>query len=122
MIGSIGRRYITNSTVKLNQMQNGRLTWNEYFQRRIGRNRSRPLVGVPFFGLGVAAVVGFVPFNPFNPIMGVDPSMMVGIGAVGAGLVSYQIGAGLGQLGWRIVNRKVVGNIDKVISTPNIFD
>lgn len=89
------------------------LSWNEYFSLRTSRNRARPLGGVPGFALGTGAVVRFAEFNPFEPIFGgVDPAFVYGFGAVGAGLLAYQVGAAVGQLGWRVKHAAVVRQMD----------
>ena len=61
----------------------------------------RPVVGVPAFVAGTMAVVVGVPFNPMEPVLQMDPPILVAIGALLTGVLTYQVGAALGQILWR---------------------
>lgn len=104
-----------NAAIKIHQSPtSGKLTWSEYFDIKGRRNKARVVGGVPFFFGGLGLVMGFVEFNPFNTILEMDPTMVVGFGAVCAGFASYQIGTGVGALGWRALNRKLARDMDKM--------
>jgi import inner membrane translocase subunit TIM23 len=110
------RRFFSSTAVRPQQQQQQSLLlpWNEYFQLRLKRKRVRPLSGVPGGLAAGMAVVTLVPFNPFDTVMGADPSLIVGAGAVLSIGVGYQAGAAMGQLIWRLANRTTSRTMDTV--------
>lgn len=90
------------------------ISWNDYFKLRQQRNRVRPVTGIPGALGGFMTVVTQYEFNPFEPMLGVDPPFIVMMGAMVSGLGGYQVGASLGQLAWRWLQRDKVQQVDQV--------
>ena len=120
MISTCTRRFATSSIIQNTATleQTAGLKWNDYFRMRVQRNRFRPLLGIPSLFAGVGLVVAACPYNPVEPMLGgIDPTIIMGMGAMAAGLFSYQLGTFASQTLWRLTkHRQVLRQFDSMDS------
>ncbi|KAJ7792448.1 mitochondrial import protein Pam17 [Mycena olivaceomarginata] len=113
-----GRTNGLNSSLRFNSTQVDaakQLNWPEYFEIRRRRRQWQTVFTIPcalvgFFG--GSFYFGSLATDPTKPIMGVDPMIFYGgctVLCMGAG---YVVGPSLGSAAWRVMNRKVVAQID----------
>ncbi|KAJ7355862.1 mitochondrial import protein Pam17 [Mycena albidolilacea] len=113
-----GRTNGLNSSLRFNSTQVDaakQLNWPEYFEIRRRRRQWQTVFTIPcalvgFFG--GSFYFGSLATDPTKPIMGVDPMIFYGgctVLCMGAG---YVVGPSLGSTAWRVMNRKVVPQID----------
>ncbi|KAK7019509.1 Presequence translocated-associated motor subunit pam17 [Favolaschia claudopus] len=91
------------------------LNWGEYFEIRRRRRQWQTALTIPCAMIGFfggSFYFGSLQTDPTKPIMGVDPMIFYGgctVLCMGAG---YVVGPSLGSAIWRIMNRRVVANMD----------
>ncbi|KAJ6501923.1 mitochondrial import protein Pam17 [Mycena sanguinolenta] len=91
------------------------LNWVEYFEIRRRRRQWQTAFTIPCAMIGFfggSFYFGSLQTDPTKPIMGVDPMIFYGgctVLCMGAG---YVVGPSLGSAAWRLMNRRVVAQID----------
>ncbi|KAI8144299.1 mitochondrial import protein Pam17-domain-containing protein [Fennellomyces sp. T-0311] len=91
-------------------------TWDAYFKLRSKRRKYEiasylPSTLVPMVGTGTYFMQ--LQIDPFSTFMGMDPLMAAGLSTVGAGFCGYLLGPVVGDMLFKLMNRKYVAAMDE---------